>query len=265
VKKSIISTVLILIMLIYPAVNAFEIYSSRSDTRTATDTDILSQLSQGKVEKVRQNIAKVQQELASQSQQNQQQTQKQEILDKLEKGEITYRSLFRNVYIMGDSLMNGLETYNILNGNNLITQVSASLYHLKDNISKIVRMNPEILILHYGLNNLESGSHQPAKFIKFYTEIITELKEKLPDTRIIVSSIFPVDKSKAGASRFERIDDYNNAMKEMCSQLSVEYLDNTPVFTQAEKYYATDGIHLSREFYEKYWLRSIVTEKEIYK
>lgn len=263
-KKS-ISILLLLILLIYPTANGFKIYVSRQpDIKTETDTELLSSLSDGKVENVRQNISEAQKELECEQEQNQQPPGN-EILDELDNGELTFRKLFKNVYIMGDSLMNGLETYNILNGNNLITQVSASLYHLKDNISKIVRMNPEILILHYGLNNLEAGSHQPAKFIKFYTEIITELKEKLPDTRIIVSSIFPVDKSKAGASRFERIDDYNNAMKEMCSQLSVEYLDNTPVFTQAEKYYATDGIHLSREFYEKYWLRSIVTEKEIYK
>ena len=266
-------------MLIYPTVNALKMYSPAkdSDVKSVTDTRILSSLSQGKVENVRQNIYEANQEADyteqeqtnqeqhKDEQQNQPQTQTNEILSKLDSGELSYRNVFRNVCIVGDSLMNGLETYNILNSNNLITQVSASLYHLNDNIDKIVSMNPEILILHYGLNNLDTGSYQPAKFIKFYTEILTELKEKLPATRIIVSGIFPVDTDKARASRFGRIDDYNKAIEDMCSQLSVEFLDNTPAFSEAKEYYASDGIHLSKDFYEKCWLRTIVAEKEIYK
>lgn len=277
VKKSIISAVIIVLMLIYPAANALEIYSSarNSSVKTETDAEILFSLSQGKVENVRQNISQVRNQLDSLKQENQQdeqsdsnekqKSQTEIILEQLDNGEITYRNLFKDVCIAGDSLMNGLENYNILNNNNLITQVSASLYHLNDNIGKIADMNPEIIILHYGLNNLENGSYQPAKFIKFYTEIITELKERLPSTRIIVSSIFPVDSTKARASRFKRIDDYNKALEEMCEQLSVEFLDNSTAFADAEGYYASDGIHLSRAFYEDYWLRSIVSEKEIYK
>lgn len=259
-------------MLIYPAVNAFEMYSSSKATpmKTGTDTGILLSLSQGKIENVRQNISKVHQQ--SDNPQDEQQipddgiqNQKNETLEKLESGELTYRSIFKNVCIAGDSLMNGLEAYNILNSNNLITQVSASLYHLSDNADKIIRMNPEIIILHYGLNNLDNGSHQPQKFISFYSEIITQLKEKLPETRIIVSSIFPVDTSKAHGSRFGRINEYNSAIEEMCCQLSVEFLDNSTVFVDAKDCYASDGIHLSRAFYEDYWLKSIVAEREIYK
>lgn len=262
VKKSIFSILLILILLIYPTVNGLEMYASRrSGVETETDTQFLSSLSEGKTEEVRQNISRVQNQLASE----QEQFEKKEILDKLDKGKLTYRNLFKNVYIMGDSLMNGLEAYNILNNNNLITQVSASLYHLNDNVDKMAQMSPEILILHYGLNHIENVSHQPARFIKFYSEIITELKEKLPGTRIIVSGIFPVDTEKARAKRFGRIDEYNQALEEMCSQLGVEFLDNTAAFVDAEEYYAGDGIHLSRDFYENCWLRHIVSEKEIYK
>ena len=273
-----------MIMLIYPTVNALKMHSPTdgSDVKAVTDTRILSSLSQGKVENVRQNISEANQEADyteqkkpdpekpdqdqhKDDQQTQPPSHTEEILSKLDNGELSYRNVFKNVCIVGDSLMNGLETYNILNSNNLITQVSASLYHLNDNIDKIVRMNPEIVILHYGLNHLDTGSHQPAKFIKFYTEIITELKEKLPATRIIVSGIFPVDTDKARASRFGRIDNYNKAIEDMCSQLSVEFLDNSIAFADAKEYYASDGIHLSKDFYENCWLRSIVAEKEIYK
>ena len=60
------------------------------------------------------------------------------VLKKLDEGKTTYRKIFKDVYIVGDSLMNGLECYNILNSNRLITQVSASLYHLSGNVNKII-------------------------------------------------------------------------------------------------------------------------------
>ena len=75
-----------------------------------------------------------------------------QILKNLDSGKTTYRKVFKNVYIVGDSLMNGLEAYNILNSNHLITQVSASLYHLDGNVRKIIKINPPVLILHYGVN-----------------------------------------------------------------------------------------------------------------
>lgn len=253
-------------MLIYPTVNGLEMYSSRqTDIRTETDTELLSELSQGKVENVRQNISAVQKELSDKQAESQKQAEKKELLDKLDKGELSYRNLFKNVYIMGDSLVDGIKVYNILNSNNLITQVSASLFHLNDNVDKMVRMNPEILILHYGLNHVEDVPQQPANFISFYTKIVTGIKAKLHDTRIIISGIFPVDTDKARDKNYKRIDDYNDAIKEMCNELGVEYLDNTAAFSNADAYYEADGIHLKVDFYEKCWFRYIVAEKEIYR
>lgn len=253
-------------MLIYPMINGLEMFSSRqTDVRTETDTELLSELSEGRVETVRQNITAVQKELSDKQAESQKQAKKKEILEKLDKGELSYRNLFKDVYIMGDSLMNGLEVYDVLNSNNLITQVSASLYHLNDNIDKMVGMKPEILIIHYGLNHVEDAPQQPANFISLYGRIVAKIKESLPDTRIIVSGIFPVDTDKARDKHYKRIDAYNDAIEEMCNQLGVEYLDNTAAFRNAEEYYAGDGIHLNGDFYQERWLRHIVAEKEIYR
>lgn len=184
-------------------------------------------------------------------------------LDKLEKGKTTYRRLFRNVCIAGDSLMNGLEVYDILNNNKLVTQVSASLNHLSENTGRIVRMNPPVLILHYGINHISVSEKDRAGFINEYTRLIKKLQKKLPDTRIIVSGLFPVDRSVAKAPRFGSIGEYNKALSEMCRKLGVEFLDSTPVLKAHPECYGGDGIHLSKKFYEKYWLKFIVKEKGI--
>ncbi len=186
-----------------------------------------------------------------------------EVLKNLDSGKTTYRKVFKNVYIVGDSLMNGLEAYNILNSNHLITQVSASLYHLDGNVKKIIKMNPPVLILHYGVNMIATDKKYLSNYIAMYTNIIEELKAALPDTRIIVSGIFPVDRDIAKAKRFGKIGEYNKSLKEMCKSLKIEYMDSSSVLKAHPECYGSDGIHLSKAFYEKYWLRFIIKEMVI--
>ena len=260
-KKKILYLIVSALIIIYPLFNLSELYKSsgHSYNSTCTQTDILEKLDKASIRDVRRNIL-----LSVKEKEDSAEKDKVTLtLEKLDKGEVTYRSLFSDVCIVGDSLMNGLEAYNILNSNNLITKVSASLYHLSDNEGKIVRMSPRVLILHYGLNMLETDSGQPARFISFYKRLLTELQAKLPDTLIIVSGIFPVDGDKARAGRFSRIDEYNAALKEMCLETGTEYLDNSLLSEKAKDCYAHDGIHLNESFYRDIWLRHILREKEI--
>lgn len=260
-KKKIISLLIILTIFIYPTINLVNALTEASEDSAGrlTPTDILTKLSECDIVDAEKNIEEAEKKLSETLEED----RIEDILDSIDKGELTYRNIFKNVCIAGDSLMNGLEAYDILNSNNLITQVSASLYHLSDNLSAIINMRPKILILHYGLNLIDNSPTQPARFISFYEKLINELKQALPECRIIVSSIFPVDTDKAAAKRFRRIGEYNNALEEMCKKTKVEYLDNSFVSAEYGDCYAYDGIHLNRHFYENGWLRHIVKEKEI--
>lgn len=185
------------------------------------------------------------------------------ILKGLDEGTTTYRKVFRNVCIVGDSLMDGLEAYGILNSNNLITQVSASLYHLSGNVKKIIRMNPPVLILHYGVNMISTEQRHLSNYVNMYTDIVKQLRAALPDTRIIISGIFPVDRDIAKAKRFGMIDEYNRNLRAMCEKTDVEFMDSSSVLVAHPECYGRDGIHLSKAFYEKYWLRFIIKEMGI--
>lgn len=191
-------------------------------------------------------------------------TQKQieQTLEQLKKGEISLRHIFADTFFAGDSLMNGLEIYGVLDANNLATQVSATLYHLSDNISRIVAANPAELILHYGINMISTESNQLKSFISDYEDIIEELKNKLDGTRIIISGIFPVDTTIATDASFKLIDEYNEALKKMCEEAGVEFLDSKNAFEGVD-YYGGDGIHLSSEFYSEVWLPFVVENKGI--
>ena len=100
-------------------------------------------------------------------------------------------------------------------------------------------------------------------FISQYTKIISKLQKKLPDTRIVVSLLFPVDTSVATANRFKFVSRYNKRLVEMSKELGVEYLDSSSVF-KGHDFYGADGIHLSYSFYYNYWLKFIMREMEIY-
>lgn len=173
----------------------------------------------------------------------------------LQQGELTYRRVFSDTLIVGDSLMQGLNTYKILDSANMISMVSASLYHLEGNVGTIIANNPQTLILHYGINMLGNTSSQLDWFIEAYEEILSELKPQLPDTKIFVSSIFNV--SLDAATSYPNVREYNAALSQMCSRQEVFFLDNDTCLTGTESYYGSDGIHVSKAFYNDVWLPHI--------
>ncbi len=170
----------------------------------------------------------------------------------LASGKVTLRQLFSDAYFAGDSLMHGLNAYGVLDSAKMSTMVNASLYHLQNNISRIVSNNPKNLVLHYGINMLVNTDSALKSFIELYEQLINEFKEKLPDTGIFVSGIFNV--SPKVQKQYSAIEKYNEALKEMCNRLSVKYVDNSPVLPGDGSYYGGDGIHLSKEFYSEIWL-----------
>lgn len=190
-----------------------------------------------------------------------------EMMKLIDAGKLSYRKVLKNVYIAGDSLMEGLEAYDILNSNHIFAQVSASLSHLEENFDKIVSIRPPVLILHYGLNMIAEDEAHLNTFIQKYTSIIERLQKKLPDTRIVISLLFPVDRSVAKAPRFGAIKNYNKRLREMCETLGIEALDSAPAFQEngsfTTRYYGADGIHLSASFYRNVWLKHVIRSLEI--
>jgi len=262
-KKSVLIVILAIIFAVYPIKN-FIVLSGTGTEETTVDNSAekyLDDLASYDVKKAQKNIKKA--NSANYYSMAPTSAEVKAVLKKLSQGKTTYRRIFKDVYIVGDSLMNGLEAYNILNSNRLITQVSASLYHLSDNVKKIVRIAPPVLILHYGVNMISTNKNQLNTFISMYTRLIKQIQKGSPDTRIIISGLFPVDTNVAKAKRFTKISAYNKALIKMCDELKIEFLDSSPVLKAHPDCYGGDGIHLSKAFYEKYWLKFIINEMGI--
>lgn len=262
-KKILLILVLVLVLSAYPILNIMGLSqypAEEEQSDLSKGSEIIKQLSGYDVKKAQKNVKTAEKEREHKYGSYDKVA---DVLASIDSGKTTYRKVFQNVYIVGDSLMNGLEAYSILNSNHLVTQVSASLYHLDNNLNKIIKMNPPVLILHYGVNMISTEKKYLNNFISMYTGLINELKADLPDTRIIISGLFPVDRSIATAKRFGMIGEYNKALQAMCKKLDIEYMDSSSVLKAHPECYGGDGIHLSKSFYQKYWLRFIIQEMGI--
>lgn len=264
-KKLVAALVVLVLVIAYPITNFFILKSKRSDLEADTSAGVsaLEEYAAVPVEKADRAVAAAQkkQEEFRRNEAVQGLIEKQ--IKLIEKGKLSYRKVFSQVYVAGDSLMEGLEAYGILNSNHIFAKVSASLSHLEFVMPKLISVRPPVLILHYGLNMIGDQQYHVDSFISTYTKDIKKLQKSLPDTRIVVSLLFPVDTSVATANRFRYVSRYNNRLAQMSRELGVEYLDSSSVF-KGHDFYGADGIHLSYSFYYDYWLKFIMREMEIY-
>lgn len=236
--------------------------SGKETSREASDVEKVEKLNQVPVQDIEKEIEKLESQLyldeAAQKLKEEREANIEAFLKQMENGDITFRGLMSDTIVAGDSLMHGLNVYNILDKSNLVTKVSASLYHLSDNKAKIIAANPKNLIIHYGINMMVDSQAQLDRFINQYSGIVAELKTALPNTNIYISGVFNVTGS--ALSRFPCVAKYNAALVQMCQKYSINYLDNSSLLPGDGHYYGGDGIHVSASFYREKWLPYVCVE-----
>ena len=189
-------------------------------------------------------------------------TEKQrEILEAIDEGNFDYA--FRDILIVGDSLVKGLEEFDVLDSSYVIAEIGASTYYLEEVLYDIESVNPRYLVIHIGENEIDDPSLAGA-FIERYRDSIEYLQENLPDTKIFVESIFPVlDYALEDEPYLENLDYYNERIREMADEMGVTYVDYDPVFASFERsYYEVDGIHQLPDFYTEQYMPHVL--KEVY-
>lgn len=258
---------LVVLMLSQNLVAFFENASPDYEGKERENTGVLELLSSFKASAVEKKIREAEEarrkEIERRLSEEYKKLRIEETLANIKSGKTSLRKVFANTCFVGDSLINGLEIYNIINPDKIISQVSARFSHLEENLDKIIAINPKNLILHYGINMLWPDDTGLGWFIEDYTELVVRLKKELPHTRIIISGIFPVNEEKASDEIFERIPAHNAAIKKMCKDVGVEYLDSESLVLDSKEYFGSDGIHFSSGFYSQKWLPFIVESKGI--
>lgn len=167
------------------------------------------------------------------------------------KGQEDTRSLkeiFGSAVVMGDSISEGFIEFDILNTSSVISKIGVELDELDEQVEQLVKVNPQVVFLTLGANDILATKGDEKAYIEQYKALIEEIQTKLPETKIFINSIFPVQKWRVEEEPlFEHIDAYNQALREMCDKLQIAYVDNTELVS--ERYYESDGMHFKSDFY----------------
>ncbi|MTN08228.1 hypothetical protein GMB30_14825 [Turicibacter sanguinis] len=153
---------------------------------------------------------------------------------------------------MGDSRGEGLTEYEILSPSSVVAYKGRTTIKAKDDISSVVDLAPSKIFMTYGMNDLELFSDSK-EFIKNYESLIKDVKAKLPNSKIYVTSIIPTNKSAINKQpKFKNVYSFNDGIKGMCKNLNVEFIDVGDSMNSDKNLYEPDGIHFKPAFYKGY-------------
>ena len=179
---------------------------------------------------------------------------REEIIRKLESGELDVWTQFQDYVLMGDSRAVGYEYWHFLPDDRVIASAGATIREITNNMDAVVAMNPSYVFLCYGLNDVSIGFWTtPEAYVEEFSQILTELQNRIPGVKIIVSSILPAqDPAFQRSKAWYNIPEYSAACEQMCEENGWYFANNDQIVEEHRDMYDIDGIHMQQAFYQ-YW------------
>ena len=169
-----------------------------------------------------------------------------------------------SVFLVGDSLVNGLTRYHrvwskyfeplrALNFGVGGDRTQHVLWRIENGE---IPLNLQVAFVHCGTNNLDRDN--PDEIRNGIASIVYTIQEKKPNANFIVSGLLPRDQETS--SRRDKIKLVNQKLRKWCQSgkvKNVHYLKPDKDWTKpdgqlVERYYFTDFLHLVEEGYEKF-------------
>ena len=166
------------------------------------------------------------------------------------------------ILFVGDSITDGYELDKFYSyDNKLLINSGIGGYKTTNIINRfrnlVEQYNPSKLFLMIGTNDIGSGMSKE-DIVNNIKKIISMIKEKKPNTKIYLETIYPVnnDKRKQDKRRNNKIiSDINNELKKYCKNNDVYFIDIyshlVDEFNTLKAEYTDDGLHLNDLGYEE--------------
>ena len=167
--------------------------------------------------------------------------------------------MFRDYCIMGDSRAVGFWYHKFLDKGRCIADGGHTIRNITANMDKLVEMAPGTLYLCYGLNDSSIGYWDTADaYVGEYMQIIREIQTRLPDTKIVVSSILPArDPAFERSTKWRRIPEWSAALEKACQENGITFANCDVLYEDYPNLWDPDGIHFRKEFYP-HWARYLL-------
>ena len=180
---------------------------------------------------------------------------------KLYSGEISVWSLFEDYAMLGDSRTSGFTYYGYLAPERVFADSGATIKKVIDHLEELVALNPSIIFLTYGINDVGIGYWPtPEDYVNEINNTLALLKEHLPNATVYVCSIIPaLEPAFKRGPAWREIPDYNDAVRAFCEENGTPYVDITQLCEEHTDLYQDDGVHLLGGFYPL-WGTELIAE-----
>ena len=152
------------------------------------------------------------------------------------KSENTDNSCFENSAFVGNSMLEDLDMYGIIDNADFYAKTGLTVTNVFTEttvdgtapiMEEVTSKKYDKVFLMFGLNEL--GWSYSDVFVEDYAKIIDTLRESNPDVEIYVQSLFPVSKERSDKNLYgvtnEKIEEYNELLKTMAKEKNVTYVD----------------------------------------
>ncbi|MCI9640363.1 MAG: hypothetical protein HFE72_09635 [Emergencia sp.] len=174
-----------------------------------------------------------------------------------------YRKIFSTSAILGDSITEGLADYGWLGNEQVFCKIGASIISGDDLFTSAANTYPGFAFCSFGMNDMGNYNGSVNAFIEKYTSLIQEFKKISPNTIILVNGITPPTKNAIASNPIlGNYKKFNNALKQMCKDLKLTYIDNTYIIEEHPEFYAGDGIHVTADYYPL-WMNNMILKAGI--
>lgn len=169
-----------------------------------------------------------------------------------DKEPIDYKKFFKDTIFLGDSITEFFTAAELLPDKNVISEKGKTVTKaLANDIDTIKFENPKNIVMLFGTNDVLCYSNSDL-FKKKYLELVSKLKEELPDTTIYIEASTPIrkDAEREGTNfNNEEIAKFRQAAQEVAAETNSTYIDITTLITD-DSYFEADGVHFKRKFYD---------------
>lgn len=161
---------------------------------------------------------------------------------------------FQDYVFLGDSRVVGFNVYGFLDSDRILADAGDTILAIDDRIDSMQELSPRYIFISYGINDVNLGLWPTAQeYARDFGARIDELKKSFPEAEIYVNSILPAtDDAIEQHPLWGDLPEYSEAVRQMCEQKKICFIDNASIVEDHKDLYAMDGVHIDPDFY-RYW------------
>ena len=168
------------------------------------------------------------------------------------------QGVFQDSAFIGDDLFDYLAGYSLIDQSRVFAKEGAKTEDGLASVDKVKALNPKKVFINYGRNDLNFGNGRNAETTSdAVTELVTKLKEALPDATIYVVSMMPITQDleiSNGTYHTEKdVDALNTALSTKTTAAGPNYIDITAPFKKNNGYlnddYTADGYTIRKAYF----------------